>query len=165
MLRSLLLACLSAGLLAACAAPGAPPIYAPAAADARGIGYDAFRLDARRWRVWFTAEGETDPAVLERYAIRRAAEVTLQNGYDWFVVEDRDRFRHDRDARPDGLGGLSNAMRTSEPIEEGRIEATRRRLTPFAGALQSVSVTISAGRGPRPGGAYDPVVVIGSYAG
>jgi hypothetical protein len=80
--RSLALAALLA--LAACAT--GPTAYAPAQ-RAGGPGYAETRIEADRYRVTF--RDESDGARAHDLALLRAADLTVQNGYDWFVVTQR----------------------------------------------------------------------------
>ena len=65
-------------LLAACATP-----Y-----QAQGFlgGYTDTRLDENTVQVKFTGNGGTDKETVENYSLYRSAEVTLEDGFDYFVV-------------------------------------------------------------------------------
>lgn len=67
-------------LLSACAGHGD---YVPASSS--GLGYGERQLGERHFMISFTARG-TDRDKSWRLALRRAAEVTLEQGYDWFVI-------------------------------------------------------------------------------
>lgn len=54
-----------------------------------GFGYSESKLSDTQYRIHFKARG-SDKAKAMDYAMLRAAEVTLENGYDWFVVNDRE---------------------------------------------------------------------------
>ena len=54
-----------------------------------GFGYTESKLSDTQYRVHFKAKG-TDKAKAMDYAMLRAAELTLLEGYDWFVVTDRE---------------------------------------------------------------------------
>ncbi|MDB5440998.1 MAG: hypothetical protein JWM33_3425 [Caulobacteraceae bacterium] len=69
--------------LSACATP---TVYAPASQQ-RGQGFSEQRIENGRYRVTFAGAG--DPARINDLALRRAAELTLQDGYDWFRVAGR----------------------------------------------------------------------------
>lgn len=78
----------AAALLAAgCAAPH---VYGPA--DGGGPGYAERRLDDRRIRVTYRGDSRASRDQVEAWLLRRAAEVTLAEGFDWFDVlrEDAD---------------------------------------------------------------------------
>ena len=72
--------------LAACATAVGTP-YAPA--DNQGFGYVDQRIEADRFRVVFSGDGGTPSTVVEDFALLRAAELTLENGFDWFRVTQR----------------------------------------------------------------------------
>ncbi len=75
--------------LTACESP-AP--YAPL--DGNSTGYTDQRIAANRWRVTFTGNSVTPRETVETYLMRRAAEVTEQSGYRWFVFDTRDTQAH-----------------------------------------------------------------------
>ena len=70
-------------LLAACAATG-PATYGPA--DDRGFGYSEQRIEDNRYRITYRGSGGMPPEMVEDYALRRAAELTLASEYEWFRV-------------------------------------------------------------------------------
>ncbi|MHA7871669.1 MAG: CC0125/CC1285 family lipoprotein [Hyphococcus sp.] len=74
-------------LLGACAAAG-PAAYGPAADDR--FGYSDTRIEDGRYRIVYRGSGGMPPEIVENYALRRAAELTIQDGYDWFRVVGRD---------------------------------------------------------------------------
>lgn len=49
-------------------------------------GVTATQLTADTFQIVATGNGYTSTATIERYALRKAAEVTLGNGYDLFVI-------------------------------------------------------------------------------
>lgn len=61
-------------------------------------GYSEFRLDENRYRVQYRLENG-DPQLAEDWAMRRAAELTIQHGYDWFQVLSRSSAYSDDDFR------------------------------------------------------------------
>lgn len=69
-------------LLSACAGSH---VYRPAASEGE-IGYTETRLTEKLRRVTFRGQRSTSAAEVRDYALLRAAEVTLQNGYDWFEI-------------------------------------------------------------------------------
>jgi hypothetical protein len=76
----------AACFLAACAT-AVGTAYGPA--DSKGYGYTETRIEADRFRVSFSGDGATPPETVEDYAMLRAAELALENGYDWFRVVGR----------------------------------------------------------------------------
>jgi hypothetical protein len=83
-----------AGGLAACetATPYQPNIPGQAASG----GYSEIRLEPDRWRVTFAGNSLTSRETVEAYLLFRSAELTVQQGYDWFNIVDR---HTDRQAR------------------------------------------------------------------
>jgi hypothetical protein len=49
-------------------------------------GVTATQLTADTFQIVSTGNGYTSTATIERYALRKAAEVTVANGYDLFVI-------------------------------------------------------------------------------
>ncbi|WP_235903698.1 CC0125/CC1285 family lipoprotein [Pontixanthobacter luteolus] len=52
-------------------------------------GYSDERLSDQRYRVSFAGNRLTSREQVESYLLFRAAELTAQQGYDWFAIEDR----------------------------------------------------------------------------
>jgi len=61
--------------------------YRPA--DGRGFGYSERQLSNDQFRIHFRAMGDNTTQALD-YAMLRASELTLINGYDWFDIANRD---------------------------------------------------------------------------
>lgn len=74
-----------AGLLAACAT--ATP-YQPS--ESAGYGFHEQRIEDNRVRITFRGNTLTDRETVENYLLYRAAEVTAQSGFDYFIVANRD---------------------------------------------------------------------------
>lgn len=66
---------------------------------ARGQGYSELRIEQDRFRVTYSGVGAPGP-VADR-ALYRAAQLTVEQGYDWFEVTQRWI-----DGRPDSAGGV-----------------------------------------------------------
>lgn len=66
--------------MAACAT--ATP-YQPAT---EGYGYSERKVESNRYTVTFSGNSQTPRQTVEDYLLYRAAEVTLANGYDYFVL-------------------------------------------------------------------------------
>jgi hypothetical protein len=88
-LRSLALtAALAAGLgLAACET--ATPYQPLTKGSAVSGGFTNQQLDADHFRVTFQGNSLTDRETVETYLLYRAAEVTVDHGFDWFEMVDR----------------------------------------------------------------------------
>ncbi|TCP37272.1 hypothetical protein [Sphingomonas sp. BK235] len=94
----------STTLVAACATETA---YRPATGSGfYRTGYSDTRIEPNRFRVTFAGNTVTDRDVVERYLLFRSAELTLQNGYDYFVMADRDTDRQARTYSTPGYGGF-----------------------------------------------------------
>ncbi|CAN5482811.1 hypothetical protein BH09PSE4_BH09PSE4_16070 [soil metagenome] len=81
-------------LLSACVEPTA---YRPA--TGAGIyrdGYSEQRIEENRFRVTFSGNAYTGRETVERYLLYRAAELTVQSGYDNFVLVDRNTDKQTR---------------------------------------------------------------------
>ncbi|MGO4409176.1 MULTISPECIES: CC0125/CC1285 family lipoprotein [unclassified Brevundimonas] len=138
-------------MLTACASL-AP--YGPQQA-ARGQGFSEQRIEANRFRVTYNGVGAPGP-VADR-ALFRAAQLTVDQGYDWFEVTQRWI-----DGRPDSAGGV----RPSISIGAGSSRYGGWSTSGVGVGLgfdlsgpqpTSTTLEIVLGRGPRPGrpGAYD----------
>lgn len=68
-------------------------------------GYSDRRIEPDRFLVSFQGNSVTSRDTVERYLFFRAAELTLQNGYDYFVMVDRDTDRQSRTYSTGGFGG------------------------------------------------------------
>jgi hypothetical protein len=75
----------AAASLAACQSA---PTYS-AAASANAAGYSETQIEGNRYFVTYRAPGGADSALLQDYALLRAADLTLQNHHDWFWVDRR----------------------------------------------------------------------------
>lgn len=155
---------LAAGL-AACATP--TPYQPNIRGQATSGGYSEMRLEENRYRVNFAGNSLTSRETVEGYLLYRAAELTVQSGYDWFSILDR---QTDRDARtyvePDPFYnpwygpsysywrpswryyGRGYGWRTWDPFFGGPFWANRvdvRTVERF-----EASAEIVMGRGPKP---------------
>ena len=91
-LKPVLLVTAAALALSACAS--ATP-YGPVGPNTR-YGYSEQRVDADRYRVSFAGNSVTSREQVEMSLLLRAAELTLESGYDWFETNNR---ATDRDTR------------------------------------------------------------------
>lgn len=76
-----------AGVLAGCATP--TPYQPNIPGQAQSGGYSEVRIEPNRWRVTFSGNSLTSRETVEAYLLFRAAELTTQQGYDWFSIADR----------------------------------------------------------------------------
>lgn len=91
--QSILMVAAAALALSACATSTA---YAPAGFNGQRGGYAEQRLETDRYRVSFAGNSVTSREQVEMSLLLRAAEITVENGYDWFSTVER---ATDRDVR------------------------------------------------------------------
>lgn len=145
MKRTLIIAA-AALSLAACATP---TTYAPQSGPRASVGFSDQRIETGRYRVTFTGGPGAPMAQVADYALLRAAEVSLRDGYDWFRVVER------RDQRVGG-GRYGNGPRVNLGIGSGGGWRSGVRVgvgTSFdlsGGPAFSRTLEVLAGRGERP---------------
>jgi len=153
MLRGLIIIAATAAL-AACAST--PPSYAPASGQG-AAGYSETQIESNRYFVTFRAPSGADPALLQDYALLRAADLTLQSGRDWFWVDrrtlDEPSTRQTGPSVGIGVGGGSWGSRSGGSVGVGIN-------LPLGGQRQvarSATLEIRLGEGPKPDdpNAYD----------
>ena len=149
-MKHLILPVLAALSLAACATT--PTTFQPAGPRG-GVGFSEMRIEPGRYRVTFQGGPGAPEAQVQDYALLRAADLALADGYDWFRVVDRS-------IRQTGYGGSSVSLGIGG-MSFGRHSATGVGVGtgfPLSGgpALQA-SLEVLMGRGPRPQGSdvYD----------
>lgn len=151
------LACVA---LAACVTPTA---YAPAAGPASS-GYWTVKIEADRFRVSYRGGNGAPFAQVDDYALMRAAQVTLAEGYAWFQVVAR--FRDGAPGRGPQLsvgGGSTSFGRRSSVgvgIGVGAIDLS-------GGPQLTTTLEIKLGKGDKPDqadvyDARDVALVIGA---
>jgi len=77
---------LALAVLAASCASQTP--YAPA--DGGRLGYSEQRIEENRYTVSFSGNSLTERQTVETYLLFRAAELTVNSGYDYFIVVQQD---------------------------------------------------------------------------
>lgn len=152
MIRPVLIAT-AALSLAACASL-AP--YGPQGGPG-GQGYSEQRIENDRYRVTYNGIGSPGPVA--DMALLRAADLTVEQGYDWFEVTQRYI-----DGRPDSAGGVRPSVSVGYGGGSGRYGGYR-----YSGSGASVGVGLNfsgpsptstvlevrLGRGAKPDDAYD----------
>lgn len=96
-MKAKILLALAAFTVAGCATGYSGPTY-QRADNARDIGYADIRLDENRYRVQYRAD-RGDMELAQDWALRRAAELTLDHRYDWFQITSRNNGFRDEDFR------------------------------------------------------------------
>lgn len=61
-----------------------------------GYGYKEQKIEENRYRVTFDGNPSTPRETVQNYLLYRAAELTVQNGFDYFTVVDQDVERSTR---------------------------------------------------------------------
>jgi hypothetical protein len=148
--------------LAACATP--TPYQPLATRGATTGGYSEVKVTSNRFRVTFAGNTLTSRETVERYLLYRAAEVTLNEGADWFEIADRHTDHQSRtyyDSDPFGYGygafwrptwvyvGRGRYVRTIDPWGPGPFwprDFSSETVTRF-----EASAEIIVGKGPKPG--------------
>ena len=77
----------AAALLIAACATSTP--YGPAA-DGKGYGFSDQRIESNRYRITFRGNSVTPRETVENALLYRAAELTVQQGYDYFIALEND---------------------------------------------------------------------------
>mgnify|MGYP004064607983 FL=1 len=161
-IKTIVIACLTMPALVACTST--PRGYGPMEPGS-SFGYSEQIIEQNRYRVSYSAENE---AMAREYALRRAAEVTEQNGGDWFRVVNSfssGRALPSRSGPRVSVGGSSGS---------GGFSAVGVGVGigfPIGGGSQNADVThnmeILIGRGPRPEGydTYDAAAVRANLGG
>jgi hypothetical protein len=94
------LAAMAIATLSLAACETGPTPYQPASGSQPG--YSETRIENNRYRVTFQGNTSTSRDVVETYMLYRAAELTLQNGFDTFTVAHRET---DKDVDVRSYGG------------------------------------------------------------
>jgi len=145
-------AALSGLLLTACAT--APTVYRAQAGAPTDVGYSEYRLEAGRYRVTFQGGPGAPEAQIADYALLRAAELAIRDGYDWFRVADRSTSSSGYNRGPRmsvGGGSASFGRRSSVGVGLG----TSFDLGPGPAFSRSIEVVFGKGATPRDRDAYD----------
>jgi hypothetical protein len=142
-MKRLLLSAVACAVLAGCATP---THFQPAGPG--GVGYSELRIEPDRYRVIFQGGPGAPEAQVQDYALLRAADLALAQGYDWFRVVERT-------TRQTGYGGASIGFGVGG-ASFGHHSATGVGVSsgfPISGgpALQA-SLEVLMGKGPRPPG-------------
>jgi hypothetical protein len=155
--KPLIAAALSGLLLVACAST--PTVYRSAEASPTAVGYSEYRLEAGRYRVTFQGGPGAPENQIADYALLRAAELALRDGYDWFRIADRSTTACGVDRGPRfsvGGGSASYGHRSSVGLGVG----TSFNLGPGPAISRSIEVVFGKGPTPRDRDAYDAKEVV-----
>jgi len=86
-LKTLALTALAAICVSACVT--ATPYQPRATGAAQSDGYSETKVEQDRWRITFTGNSLTPRDTVENYLLYRAAELTVAQGKDWFMMVER----------------------------------------------------------------------------
>jgi hypothetical protein len=141
--------------LAACATE--PTVYGPAGSNT-ATGYREQRIENERYRVTFRANPDLKQPQVEDLAMRRAAEITLAQGYQWFHVVTRatDLVDGNRGGGTSvGLGGSSGSYGSSVGVGIGfNLSGDARRYETI------LEILLGRGQKPADPNAYDAQQVL-----
>lgn len=132
-------------------------------------GYSSRKIAENRYRVNFNGRNRADVQETRDYALLRAAELTLAEGYDWFEVVDRETMTTEsRDRRAPGAEfgyeetwyveqdcGLLSCRRSVRPA---RYQTTRigfDTTRPAERHAHSIEIVMGKGDEPEDGHAYN----------
>ncbi len=88
--KSATLALIAAAALGLSACVTATPYQAVVPGKSSLGGFTELKVEPNRYRVTFKGNSLTSRETVEGYLLFRAAELTVQNGYDWFALAQRD---------------------------------------------------------------------------
>lgn len=147
---------LTVALIAGCLGLGAcatTPTLFQAAAGANAVGYSDYRIEPGRYRVTFRGGPGAPIEQVADYALLRAAELALAEGYDWFRVADRfTENQPDRGPRLGvGVGGGDFGRHSGVSLGLG----TSFNLGGGPAVSSTIEVVMGHGERPRDADSYD----------
>jgi hypothetical protein len=144
-MRRLIVIAAAAVALAACQT--APTLYQPAAGP-KLVGFSEYRIEADRYRVTFRGGPGAPQEQVADYALLRAAELTLAEGYDWFRVGERVTQVVGGDSGPRlsvGTGGMDYGRHSAVGLGVG----TSFNLGGGPALAQTIEILLGKGAVPR----------------
>ncbi len=148
----------SALLLGACTT--VPTVYRAAMPGAPSqVGYTEYKIEAGRYRVTFQGGPGAPENQIGDYALLRAAELAIRDGYDWFRVADRSTSVSGAGNGPHlsvGGGSSTYGHRSSVGLGIG----TSFDLGPGPAFTRSLEVVFGKGPTPHDRDAYDAREVV-----
>ncbi|MDX1515211.1 MAG: hypothetical protein R3288_00145 [Woeseiaceae bacterium] len=152
--------------LGACASS---PNYV-AADSADDYGHFSRKISENRYRVHYNGNRRTSFQDTRDYALLRAAELTLAEGYDWFEIVDRESLTHESRREPETRFGYERAYYVNEnctltgctrrvhPTTYARMDFDTGR--PETRHTHSLEIVMGEGELPDSGTAYDAQQVV-----
>jgi hypothetical protein len=144
-MKRLILPALAALTLSACAT--APTYFQPASGP-QAVGFSEMRIEPGRYRVTFQGGPGAPAAQVQDYALLRAANLALADGYDWFWVVDRAirQNGYSGSSLSVGFGGMSFGRHSATAVGVGTG-------VPLSGGASLVTtLEVLMGKGPKPAG-------------
>jgi hypothetical protein len=138
------------------------------AAEKNGLGYYHSELGENRYRIHFKMKGTSKVSAMD-YALLRAAELTQERNFDWFIVVDRQTVTDKGDKPKSSISasqrsntvtqcGLLGCSSSSQPSSHlaGHVQFGHD------GAMTESIIEVRLGKGIRPqeGSSYDAQAVI-----
>jgi len=143
-MKHLILPALCALALGACAT--APTVFQPAGSRG-GVGFSEMRIEPGRYRVSFQGGPGAPPAQVQDYALLRAADLAVAEGYDWFRVIERTTRQngYSGSSLSVGVGGMSFGRHSATGVGVGT------GIPLGGGPALTATLEVLMGKGPRPG--------------
>lgn len=125
------------------------------AASGSGFGYQEQQLNDTQYKVSFAARGN-DSEAARSFAMRRAAELTAERGYDWFVVTDKETLTERETPSTTVAGSYSQTQVTDCGLLGCRsrtvVQPDSHAGTTMSSSRVEVVLQIRLGKGIRPEG-------------
>ncbi len=145
MKRLIAISCVAFAFLTLGACASAPTVYGPAATS-QATGYREMKIETDRYRVTFRANSDARATGAETFALRRAAEIAVRDGYDWFrvVTRNTEQVGGDRGGGTSvGIGGSSGSYGSSVGVGIGfNLSGDTRQY--------ETTMEVLLGKGPKP---------------
>lgn len=140
------IAALAAASLGLVACETVPTRYGPASGP-QAVGFNEYRLAPGRYRITFRGGPGAPANQVEDYALLRAADVTLRDGFDWFEIVEGYGERSGGGSGPRvSVGGGSSSYGRHTAVGVGI--GTSFDLGP--GPAYSRTIEVVMGKGARP---------------
>lgn len=149
-MKRLILPALAVLSLSGCATE---PTHFQPAGGRGGVGFSEMRIEPGRYRVTFQGGPGAPAAQVEDYALLRAANLAIAEGYDWFRVTERMTRQngYSGSSLSVGVGGMSFGRHSATAVGVGTG-------VPLGGGPALVAtLEVLMGKGPKPadGDIYD----------
>jgi len=143
-MKRLILPTLAALALSACASE---PTHFQPVGPGHKVGYSELRIEPGRYRVTFQGGPGAPPNQVQDFALLRAANLAIADGYDWFRIVNRETHQtgYSGATMSLGVGGASYGHNSAAGVgvETGGIPLG-------GGTILAASMEVVMGKGPRP---------------